>query len=53
LKYGVINKTGNSYAWGDRKLGFGREAARLNLKNDPKLMADIKKSVLEALPKES
>lgn len=53
LKYGVINKTGNSYAWGDKKLGVGREAARLNLKNDTKLMADIKKSVLEALPKES
>ncbi|MDD5342774.1 MAG: recombinase RecA [Patescibacteria group bacterium] len=46
LKYGVITKAGNSYSFGDRKLGVGRETARQDLKNNPNIMAEIRKAIL-------
>jgi len=45
LEYGVIKKSGNAYAYGDLKLGLGRENAKRFLKADPKLMNEIKKKV--------
>ncbi len=51
---GVIQKSGNSYAYGDMKLGVGREAARASLKGNPKLMQEMREKVLiAALEKES
>ncbi|MDD5567092.1 MAG: recombinase RecA [Patescibacteria group bacterium] len=46
LKYGVITKAGNSYSFGDRKLGVGRETARQDLKNNPNIMVEIRKAIL-------
>ena len=46
LEYGVITKNGNSYSFGDIKLGVGRENARKAIKRDSKLMREIKKAVL-------
>ncbi len=43
--YGVIGKSGNSYAYGDLKLGVGRETAKAFLRGDKKLMEKIKKEV--------
>lgn len=43
---GVINKSGNSYSFGDIKLGVGRENAKRFLKADQKLLKEIRKKVL-------
>ena len=43
----VISKSGNSYAFGDVKLGVGRENAKRFLKADPKLMKEIRKAILK------
>ena len=43
--YGVVNKSGNSYNLGEEKLGVGRENAKRYLKENPKLIKEIKKRV--------
>ncbi len=51
LKYGVIKKQGNSYTFGENKLGLGFESARNFLKENPilskKISKEIKKAALE------
>jgi recombination protein RecA len=49
---GVIIKSGNSYSFGDVKLGVGRENAKNFLKSDPKLIKDIKKKILAEVKNE-
>ena len=49
LQYGVMNKNGNSYSYGETKLGVGRETARTSLRDDKKLMKEIKEKVWEAV----
>lgn len=44
--YGVINKSGNSYSYGDIKLGVGRENAKRFLRADKKLMKELRKKIL-------
>ncbi len=44
-KYGVINKNGNSYSFGDTKLGVGRENARKFLKAEKALIKEVKKKI--------
>lgn len=44
--YGVASKSGNSYSFGDIKLGVGRETAKKFLQADKKLMKEIRKKVL-------
>ena len=48
LTYKIINKTGNSYAYGETKLGVGREQAKDFLRQNPKLMKEIRELVLQA-----
>ena len=43
---GVIKKMGNWYAYGEEKLGHGKENARLFLKENPKLLGKIEKEVI-------
>lgn len=43
---GVISKSGNSYSFGDIKLGVGRENAKRFLKADQKLLKEIRNKVL-------
>jgi recombination protein RecA len=45
-EYGVIKKSGNSYSFGEIKLGTGREVAKKTIKDDKKLMAEIRKAIL-------
>lgn len=47
-EYGVISKIGNSYSFGEVKLGVGRENAKKFLAADKKLMKEIRKKTLEA-----
>lgn len=46
IKYGVISKSGNTYSFENEKLGVGLEAAREKLKEDKKLLSDIKKKLV-------
>ncbi|OQA39531.1 MAG: recombinase A [Parcubacteria group bacterium ADurb.Bin316] len=46
VEYGVVKKSGNSYAFGDIKLGVGRENAKRFLKADKKMMKEIRKKVM-------
>ncbi len=43
---GVIIKSGNSYAFGNNKLGVGRETARLLLKSSPELLKEIREATM-------
>ena len=45
---GTIKKSGNSYSFGETKLGVGRENAKAALKADPKLVKELEKVTLQA-----
>jgi recombination protein RecA len=45
---GVVKKNGNSYTYGENKLGVGRENAKTFLRANPKIMKDIKKEIIVA-----
>lgn len=47
----IINKSGNSYAFGEEKLGVGRERAKQYLRENPKLMKAIREQIWEAVEK--
>jgi recombination protein RecA len=47
VAYRVVAKSGNSYSFGETKLGMGREAAKTFLKENPKLINQIRQAVLE------
>ncbi len=51
VKHGVIKKVGNTYSFGDEKLGVGQEASKDKLRSDKKLVQVIKEKTLEALSK--
>jgi recombination protein RecA len=44
--YGTITKSGNSYSFGEIKLGVGRENAKRFLRADKKLMKEIRKKIM-------
>ncbi|MBI3956453.1 MAG: recombinase RecA [Candidatus Kerfeldbacteria bacterium] len=46
--YGVIQKSGNSYSYGETKLGVGRETARKFLKADHKLQQELREKIIAA-----
>ncbi len=45
VEYGVITKSGNSYSFGEEKLGVGRENAKAFLRENSKLIKEIKKQI--------
>ncbi|TSC84292.1 MAG: multifunctional SOS repair factor [Parcubacteria group bacterium Gr01-1014_13] len=47
--YKVINKSGNSYSYGEEKLGVGRETAKKFLKDNPKTIKAITKAIWEVV----
>lgn len=49
VEYEVVKKSGNSYVYGDEKLGVGRENAKAHLRQNPKLIKEIKAKVWKAL----
>lgn len=51
VSHKVINKTGNSYTYGEEKLGVGREKAKQYLRENPKLMKVIREKIWEAVEK--
>ena len=48
VKFEVIKKSGNSYTYGEEKLGTGREKAKAYLKENQKLFDKISKDVMKA-----
>ncbi len=48
IKHGVTTKSGNTYSFEGQKLGVGIEAVREKLKEDKKLLNDIKKKLISA-----
>ncbi|HNW20141.1 MAG TPA: recombinase RecA [bacterium] len=46
VEMGTITKSGNSYSFGEIKLGVGRESAKTFLRQDKELMKKIRKQVL-------
>jgi recombination protein RecA len=48
VEYGMIKKSGNSYTYGEEKLGVGRENAKNMLRERPDLMKAIRAEVIEA-----
>lgn len=51
-QYGVVEKAGAWFAYGDEKIAQGREAAKKYLDDNPKVMDKITKQVSEAANKE-
>ncbi|MBU1132148.1 recombinase RecA [Patescibacteria group bacterium] len=51
LTYNIISKSGNSYSYGEEKLGVGRENAKQYLRSNPKLMEKMTKQVWEIVDK--
>lgn len=47
-EYGVVTRSGNSYAYEGEKLGLGRENAKVALKERPSIMKEIREKVIEA-----
>jgi recombination protein RecA len=47
IKQGVIKKAGSWYQYGENKLGQGMEGAKTFLKENPKLIKEIKKAIME------
>jgi len=45
VKDGLINKAGAWYSYNDEKIGQGREAAKQFLKDHPKIMLDLDKTI--------
>jgi recombination protein RecA len=46
VQFGVIEKSGNTYAFHDTKLGVGREAAKTFLRENAKLLKEIRTEVM-------
>jgi len=51
IQHKIIDKSGNSYKYKEEKLGVGREKAKLFLKENPKMMKEIKDKIWEAVKK--
>jgi recombination protein RecA len=49
VKFEAVKKSGNTYAFGEVKLGVGREAAKKFLQETPKVAAEISKAIKEKL----
>jgi len=49
VKYGIIQKSGSWYSYGDLKLGQGREEVRNVIKSDPELMSKLRNQILEVV----
>jgi len=52
IQYKIVTKAGNSYSYGVEKLGVGRETAKRYLKENPKLMKEIKSEIWKMVKEE-
>ncbi len=47
-EFGIIKKSGNSYSYGEEKLGMGRENAKSGLRERPELFPEIREQTIAA-----
>ncbi len=47
VRYAVLKKSGNSFLYGETKIGAGRESAKAFLKENPKIQSEIEKGILK------
>ena len=47
VRFGVLKKSGNSFLYGDVKLGAGRESAKAFLKENLKLQNELETAILK------
>jgi len=52
IQFEVIDKSGNSYSYKEHKLGVGREAAKDFLRENSKLMKEIRSEIIKAYEQE-
>lgn len=52
VMYGIIEKSGNTYNFNGEKIETGREKAKQALKDNPKIIAEIKKLVWQKIKQE-
>jgi recombination protein RecA len=51
VDFGIIQKSGSWFSYKDTKLGQGRDAVKLLLKDNPELAEDLEKQIIEAFNK--
>ncbi len=49
VEKGALTKSGNSYSFGEVKLGVGRENAKAFLKSEPKLIKQVREAIVKAV----
>jgi len=49
VEKGVIDKKGNSYVYGELKMGVGKEVAKTFLRENPKVLLEIRNKILKTL----
>lgn len=49
VEHKVINKSGNTYTFGEEKLGIGREKTKMFLRENPKILKQIEKKIWEVV----
>lgn len=52
IQFEVITKSGNTHSYKDVKLGVGREAAKMHLRENPKLLKEIRSEIMKAYKEE-
>ena len=53
VQYGIINKSGSWFSYGESRLGQGRDAVKKIIKDNPELCEEIENQIAEALQKEN
>ncbi len=53
VQHGIVGKSGAWFDYADAKIGQGREATKLYLKDNPKVLAEIEKKVREKVVEEA
>ena len=49
VEYGIIKKSGSWFAYGDTKLGQGRDAAKRMVMDNPELAEELENLIMEAI----
>ena len=49
VEFGLVKKSGNTYSYGELKLGVGRENAKRFLRENPKVIDEIIKKIWQAV----
>ena len=51
VNYEIIKKSGSWFSYGDTKIGQGRDSVKTLLEDNPELLEEIEKEIVDALKK--